>query len=364
MPNWAGMSAAPRVDGISAVVCNYQGESVLRDCLAALVTQERVEEVIVVDNGSSDGSLQLVRERFPRVEVIQLGRNEGPCVARNAGMRAARHRFVLAVDNDARLEPGVAARLAAALEAHPDAAVAQPRSLHAGDPARVHYDGADVHFAGLLALRNFYRPLAQAEGRGVVEVGAFVALCVLVDRDVLLSLGGYDPRYFILFEDLDLSLRLRQRGHRILSVEDALVRHGSGTPGTSFRAGGYPARRAYLHARNRWHLLAKCWSPSTLLVTLPGLVLYECVEIAFALLGGNLLAFVRGRVDLLQGLRATLAARRTVQRLRRVPDRELMVGGPLTLSPLVLATPVSRALARALDASLRTWWAFVRPMCG
>jgi GT2 family glycosyltransferase len=279
-------------------------------------------------------------------------------------MRAARHRWVLAVDNDVVLEPGEAARLAEALEAHPQAAVAQPRSLHAGDPSRVHYDGAEIHCVGLLALRNFYRPIDQAAGRGVVEVGAFVALCALVDRDVLLSLGGYDPRYFILFEDLDLSLRLRQRGHRILSVEEALVRHGSGTPGTSFRAGVYPERRAFLHGRNRWHLLAKSWSCSTLVVLLPGLLPYECVEIAFALRAGNLLPFLRGRISFLGGLPATLAARRTVQHLRRVPDRELFVGGPLTLSPLVLASPPRRALARGLDRALRSWWSFVRPWCG
>src|SRR5437762_13200421 len=85
---------------ISVVVCNYNGERYLDECLAAVEKLEgRVDEVIVVDNASTDASLSILRERWPRVRVIPMPRNEGPCPARNAGMRAARNRWVLALDN-------------------------------------------------------------------------------------------------------------------------------------------------------------------------------------------------------------------------------------------------------------------------
>ena len=156
----------PRISAVSAVICNYNGERYLEACLRAVLA-ERPDEVLVVDDASTDASVALVRERFPEVTVLALRQNRGPCAARNAGMRAARHPFVLAVDNDAVLEPGVLAKLRAALEAEPRACLAQARSVHHDDPTRVHYDGGGFHYLGLIALRNFHRPLSEAEGHGV-----------------------------------------------------------------------------------------------------------------------------------------------------------------------------------------------------
>jgi len=196
------------VDAISVVVCNYQGAEHLPPCLEALRAQTLTpDEVIVVDNASTDGSVQLVRERFPEVRLVEMGENRGPCPARNRGLREAQNRLVLLVDNDAVLAPDVLAKLAAALR--PGVALVQPRSVFASEPDRVHYDGGSFHYAGLFALRNFGRPLAQAEGSGTLEVDGAVSVVLLTDRDVVLAAGGFDEAFFILFEDLDLSYRLR-----------------------------------------------------------------------------------------------------------------------------------------------------------
>jgi hypothetical protein len=352
-----------RIPAVSAVVCNFNGEAYLVDCLRSVLA-ERPDEVIVVDDASSDGSVALVRARFPGVEVLVLDRNRGPCAARNAGMRAARHRWVLAVDNDAVLEPGVLAKLRAALEARPDACLAQARSVLHDEPTRVHYDGGGFHYLGLIALRNFHAPLSEARGEGVVEADALVAICALLDRDVVLSRGGYDEQLFYLAEDLDLSLRLKLAGERLVSVEDALVRHRGGTAGLSFRGGGYPARRVFLHARNRRTILVKCYRVRTLLLVLPAFALYELAWAAFALAQGELGAQLAGRIAFLRSLPRVLRARAAVQAQRRRADREVLVGGPLVLSPTLVARPGARALARGLDAALSAWWALVRPFCG
>ena len=356
-----------RIAAVSAVVCNYNGESYLTDCLESVLAQGAgagLDEVIVVDDASSDGSVALVRARFPGVKVIQLARNSGPCAARNAGMRAARNRWVLAVDNDAVLAPDVLAKLRAALEARPEACLAQVRSVLFDEPTRVHYDGGAFHYLGLIALRNSFVPLAEAEGAGVVAARALVAICALLDRDAVLSLGGYDEELFYLAEDLDLSLRLALAGETLVSVEDALVRHRGGTAGLSFRGGGYPRRRVYLHARNRRRILVKCYRWRTLLLILPAFALYELVWLAFALRQGELGALVAGRIAFLRGLASTLRARRALQARRRVSDRALLVGGPLVLSPSLVAGGAARTAARWLDRVLRAWWACVRPLSG
>jgi GT2 family glycosyltransferase len=262
----------------------------------------------------------------------------------------------------------VLGRLRAALAERTDAVAVPPRSVVFEDPGRVHYDSGRFHYAGVMSLRNFFVPLAEAEGEGVVDVDGLVALTALVDREAVGTAGGFDESLFYLMEDYELSLRLRLRGGAILAVEDALVGHKGGTAGLSFReereGARYPGRRAYYHSRNRLMILAKNHRLRTLVFTAPALLLYELVWLGFSALKGNLLPTLSGKVGFLAQLPGVLQARRDVQRTRVVRDRDLLVGGPLTLTPQLVAKPVARSLVRGLDAALRAWWALVRPLCG
>ncbi|MBK7643623.1 MAG: glycosyltransferase family 2 protein [Planctomycetes bacterium] len=357
------MSESDPIPGpVSVVVVNFDGEAYLARCLDALrAAGPGIDEVLLVDNASSDRSLEIAA-RYPEVSVLRLARNEGPSPARNAGLRAARNRWVLLLDNDALLQPGALERLVAALRAAgPGVVLAEPRSVFANDPGRVHYDGGSLHYAGLIALRNFYVPLERAQGAGAVQIDCAVAVALLVDRERLLEIGGFDARYFILFEDLDLSYRLRARGWKLLAVEEALVQHLGGTSGISFREGpSYPARRVYLHSRNRWIYLLKNYRVWTLCVCSPGLALYEAAGFGFALLAGAPLAWLRGKLDCLRTLGELLRARSQCQRGRTHGDGSLLVGGPLTTTPDAMAGGARRRLQRALDLALRTWWALAR----
>lgn len=359
----ASESDGPRPrPGITAVVVAYDAVRELPACLDALLGGARKpDEVIVVDNGSTDGTQALVRERYPDAQLLELPHNPGPAGARNLGMRAARFERVLTIDDDVVVAPGTLAALDAALDADPSLAAVQSRSLVAHDRSTIHYDGGEAHFAGLIALRHFFEPLGSATPT-VARVGSFVSLCVLQDNARVLEVGGYDETLEILFEDSDLSFRLRARGHGIAVVEEAPCLHGAGTAGTSFRAASYPSRRVFLHARNRWILLLKNHRAGTLFVTSPGLLVYELYWLLFATLRGGLFAYLRGKWAFVQLLPTTLRARRVVQRTRVVGDRDLLVGGPLTLSPQLREKPLQRALASSLDAVLRGWWALARPL--
>ncbi len=358
------MTSGGRIQGVSAVVCNYNGEHYLEDCLRSIQAQVGVDEILVVDDASTDGSVALVRSRFPDVRVIELDKNSGPCVARNAGMRAAQHRWILAVDNDAVLRPNVVIRLRTALEDRPDFMLAQPRSVMFDEPDRIHYDSGSFHYVGLLSLRNFYTPLEEAEGEGAVEVDALIGICVLMDREVVLMNGGYDEAFFYLSEDYELAYRLRMQGERFLSVEDAIVLHRGGTEGLSFRGGGYPERRAFLHSRNRWRLLLKCYHARTLIVAAPGILLYELVWLAFMVKSGHLLPYLSGKRAFFGQLGDTLTKRSVLQARRRLPDRQLLVGGPLTFSPSLVESRFGANVQKTLNALLRTWWILVRWLAG
>jgi len=351
---------------VSVCVTNYQGAEHLPHCLGALQAQTlAVDELIVVDNASSDGSREVVQRVAPAARWIELPANEGPCPARNAGLQAARNDWVLLVDNDAVLAPDALERLVAAARSRPDAALVQPRSVFFDQPDRVHYDGGAFHYVGLFSLRNFGRPLAAAEGQGVVDVPGAVSVCLLADRRAVLEAGAFDPAFFVLFEDLDLSWRLRVRGHAILSVEEALCRHRGGTAGISFRARAYPRRRAFLHSRNRWMFLAQNYRLRTLLAAAPGIALYELAWAGFCLASGTLLDHLRGKLAFFAALPRVLAQRRRNAHARAgVRDRDLLVGGPLTLSPQIAPRGVRAALVSGLNAMLALWWRLAGRLAG
>lgn len=359
----ASRDPAGRAHAVSAVVVNHQGLACLFECLAALMHSEPPPaEVIVVDSGSTDGAPQLVRERHPDVRVIELGANLGPAAARNRGLREARHERVLTLDNDVVVQRGTIAALSRALDERPAAAAVQSRSLVAHDHTRIHYDGGGFHYTGVLVLRHFYGALADAAPSpgGVAAVDAIVALCVLQDRARVLAVGGYDEVMSILFEDNDLSYRLRASGEELLVCEREPCLHGSGTAGTSFREGAYPARRVFLHTRNRRMFLLANLRARTLLLAAPGLAVYELFWFAFALSRGRLGSWCAGTWAFLRALPHVLARRRQLAARRAVGDRALLRGGPLTLSPQLAAAGRAPLGARLLDALLRGWWSLVR----
>ena len=351
---------------VAAAVCNFQGEQHLVHCLDSLLAQTRpLASITVYDNASSDGSERVVRERYPGVRWVAMGANRGPCPARNRGLQEAAGEWVLLVDNDAVLAPDVVAKLVAAARERPGSALVQPRSVFDSDPDVVHYDGGSFHYVGLFSLRNFGVPALQAEGARVEGVDGAVSVVLLAERAAVLEAGAFDERYFVLFEDLDLSWRLRVRGRTIWSVEDALVRHRGGTAGISFRGSvGYPRRRAFLHSRNRWMFLVECLRWRTLIASLPGLAAYELAWTLFALRTGTILGLLEGKVDFVRELPASLRKRKQVERSRRARDRDLLVGGPLTISPNLRGAGAASGVLRALDGWLAWWWGVARRFSG
>jgi GT2 family glycosyltransferase len=346
---------------VTATVCNWNGRPYLADCLRALLGQTRPPaSVVVYDNASTDGSAKLVRREFPQVRLVEMGSNLGPGAPRNRALEEARTEFVLEVDSDAILAPDCLEKLHADATAA-GAAIAMPRALFDGDRGRVHYDGGFLHYVGVMTLRNFFRPLPPPEAP--LDVDAVVAMALLLRREKVLAAGGYDLDYFILFEDHDLSYRLRARGERLRLVPEALVFHREGTAGLSFREGSdYPERRAFLHSRNRWRLLLRNHSAAALLLGLPGLVAYELVWLGFAARKGLLKPYFRGKRELLAQLPRLLKQRRTIQRARVVSDRVLLQAQPLTHAPMVTEGAGSRFAERLLDGWLRGWWRLVRPL--
>ncbi len=351
---------------ISATITSFNGADDLSDCIRSIRAQEGVtiDEIIVVDNASTDGTVELVRRDFPDVKLIRLDENEGPCPARNRGLEEARNRLVFQVDQDVVVRPDCVRKLLSEIIDAEDVAVVSPRALDANDSSVVHYDGGSYHYAGVMSLRHFYRPVAECANE-VTDIDAFVSLAALVHRDQLLELGGYDKSFFILFEDHDLSYRIRVCGYRIRSVPNAIVEHRAGTAGISFRGGPvYPPRRLFLHSRNRWMLILKCYRWRTIVLAMPGVLLLGVAYVFFAWRQGALSDYVRAKSSLLAHLPHIRAERRRLAPLRRLPDRAVLGAPDLTFSPRIQRGRTGSLAERLLSLTLRAYWHLIHHLVG
>ena len=323
-----------------------------------------VAEVLVIDNASTDDGPQIAERHAVAPRVVRRGVNDGPCPARNVGLEQASTRWVLAVDGDVEIDRAAFDALAAEAQGE-GVAVVMPRAVLARDENVVHYDGGSQHYVGLMCLPNLLATLPAAV-HGAHDVDAVVSMALLVDRAVLLDAGGWDEAFFILFEDHDVSYRLRARGHRLRFVPSAIVRHHDGTAGISFRPGAtaYPRRRAFLHGRNRSYLIFKNYSVRAWLVSLPGRALYDLAYLTFALRRGLAGPWLAGRLAALRMLPRAMGWRRRLAGHRVVPDGQLLGADDLTFSPVITPGAVEARLEGLLNGLLAGWWrlaAFLLP---
>lgn len=342
---------------ISAVVVSFDAASRILSTLERLQSAHPFAEVLLVDSGSQDGTVALVRSRLPAIKVHALPTNLGPCATRNLGLREAKSQFVLLIDDDMELDPSTVRRLLSEIEADERIAIVGPRICFEDDRNVVQYEGGLAHFAGLPHLQN----LGQADAPGPPrDVDVVSSGCMLVRREHLLKLRGFDDAYFYLMEDVDLSLRLRYAGYRLRVVPEALAWNIGGSADISLKGKDYPARRVYLHSRNRGMMLLKLYHPSTLVLLLPALCIFEAAWFVFACLSRQPLAFLRGKRDLVLRLSSILRARGEFQPCKRLRDSEILGAPDLSFTRAALSQPLARAFAAILDGVMKVYFAVVR----
>jgi len=235
----------------SVIIPHWNGKHFLQPCLDALAAQTYAPlEVIVVDNASSDGSQQYIKDHYPDVTLIELPENRGFTGACNAGMEAANGDFISLLNNDTEVHPDWARAVVEAFDHHPDAGMVASKMLL--------FDKRDhIHTAGDLFTTD-----GQALNRGVWEKDsgqfdeeAYVfSACggsSVYRRELLDEVGLLDDDYFFLLEDVDLGWRAQLAGWRALYTPHAIVYHHLSATGGGITASFYAGRNGiYLLVKN------------------------------------------------------------------------------------------------------------------
>lgn len=220
-----------RVTGVSVAVLSWNGRRHLEDCLPALAAQTDPGvpwEVLVLDNGSKDGTPAWVRAEHPWVRVVESPVNLGFCAGNNRLVREAAHDAVAFLNNDTRPEPGWLTALVTALSSAPPDVAAVSGQIVDWEGERLDFGRGVMTFDGHGFQLDFRRPLEEAEVPDEGEELLFA--CggnMLIRRDSFLEAGGFDEDYFAYLEDVDLGWRLWLGGERVVFARAARVRHRS-----------------------------------------------------------------------------------------------------------------------------------------
>lgn len=299
----------------SIIVVAYNSRADLGPCLGAITAQMQPDdELIVVDNASTDGSAEWVQAQFPEARLLRCT-NLGYAGGNNVGAAAARGEFLVILNPDTMLEAGALDALLAPLHNDPTA-LTTARIVFMDRPTIINTCGNTMHYTGLAYCRGAGRPLHEFEAPA--EVDAVSGAAFAIPRQCFVQLGGFDEHFWMYVEDTDLSLRAQMRGSRIIYVPQAIVRHAY-TP-------AYSPRKAFFLDRNRHLMLLKNMSWGMYARMLPALLLSEFVTWGFLALQGPRYWPVKLRVyHALWHMRPHIrAARRAAQAQRRRPEREVV----------------------------------------
>jgi len=342
---------------VSVGIVNHNGASYLPQTLRAVARLGSiVDDVLLVDSGSTDGGAALVREQFPGVRVIELGANLGPGAARNRAIREAAHDRVLLIDNDVEPQPGSAHALSTALDRHAGAILAMAAVLYQQAPGTVQYAGARPHFLGTAALLQADTPVAQLDD-AVRVVGTAITCCVMVDRARFGARRWFDEHLSLYLEDHEFGLRASLQGYDCLTVPEARCLHRAGTLGVSIReTGRFTPVRVRHTIRNRWLTILMLYQPGTLLRFAPALAVFEVLQLLGSIRKGWTGHWLWAAGSTARTLPHVLRVRRAMRASRRREDLEVLRPGPFPFTPRWHRSGLERAAQRVLDLVARLNW--------
>lgn len=246
---------------ITFVIVNWNTRELLLQCLHAIheTSAALAIEIIVVDNGSSDDSLQAAQRLFPSIRCIANNENRGFAAANNQAFQAMRGRYALLINTDATVLPGSVDALLTFMEARPDVGMACGQLLNT-DGSKQNAFAAFPSLLSLMVNESLLKlllpqkfPSKYREYSLSIEVDSCIGACMIVRKRAMDQVGFFDERYFFFFEETDWARQFWQKGWRVCFVPDARIVHAQGqSAGASALA-----RRLFYHSRYqyllKWH---------------------------------------------------------------------------------------------------------------
>lgn len=272
----------------AVVILNYNGEKFLREFLPSVLANSGDAKIIVADNGSTDHSINILKQKFPTVDLIQLDTNYGFCGGYNRALKQIEAEYYVLLNSDVEVTPHWLIPIINLLDKHPEIAAAQPKILayHAKD--HFEYAGAAGGFIDALGY-----PFCRGRVFDVTEKDAgqyndereicwATGACLVIRSKIYHQLEGFDEDFFAHMEEIDLCWRIQRAGHKVFYCGASSVHHVGA--GTLSRAN---PRKTYYNFRNGLSLVYKHWNIRNLIWKLPIRILLDYLAALRFLLSGK-----------------------------------------------------------------------------
>jgi hypothetical protein len=217
---------------VSVIVLNWNGKHFLEKCLDSLLNQDYTNfEVLLVDNGSTDGSVEFVKEKFGKntnLKVIALKKNYGFSKGNNIGIKYAQGDYVIILNNDTVVKPNWLIELVSVMESDAKIGAAQSRLLSLADKRTIDSAGDFVDYYGLSIRRGSWGEEDKGQYDRIEEIFSARGAALIVRSKILVEIGAFDADFFLSYEDMDLYWRIRLNGYKIVFVPKSRVYHIGG----------------------------------------------------------------------------------------------------------------------------------------
>jgi GT2 family glycosyltransferase len=297
---------------ISVIIVNFNGKDLLRDCIEALYNQSFEDlEVIVVDNASSDGSVQYLRTTYPDIKLLPLSENSGFAKANKEGLKAAHGNYIMLFNNDIEANKDCIKNLYEAMNAHPDVGICASKMIVYGQDT---IDSAGDGF--ITSLKGYKRGEGLPSGLYNSEEYIFGACAgaALYRRKMLDEIGFLDEDFFLIHEDSDFNFRAQLSGWKTFYVPSAVVYHK-----VRSSIGSMSDNEVYYTLRNIEFVRIKNIPVGLFIRCLPGFIIGTVSEfLYYALKHGKLGLFLKAKKDALKKLGPMLEKRKEIMKLKKV----------------------------------------------
>lgn len=295
---------------VTVVIPNYNGKEYIKACLESVLLSSTGADVIVVDNGSTDDSLELVKEGFKNVRLIELPDNTGFAHAVNVGIKASDTPYVFLLNNDTVIKNDTIAKLTRAMDQNPGAFAFQAKMLKLSDESII--DSAGDYYCALgwaFAYGKDKKADSYIEYTKRRRIFSACAGAAMYRRELLDKTGLFDEAHFAYLEDVDIGYRAKIYGYDSFLAPDAVVLHaGSASSGSR-----YNEFKIRLSARNSIYLIYKNMPFPQIILNLPFLVPGFLIKTVFFIKKGFGRVYIRG---LINGVRLCFTKEAGLNRVR------------------------------------------------
>ncbi len=300
---------------VNIIIVNWNGKEIIAECLEG-VSQQTYKNycVTVVDNGSIDGSVDYIKQKYPNVNVIALTENLGFSAGNNIALKSATTKYVALLNNDAVPDESWLMNLVLALEKNPEAGSAASKMLFYDDPETIDRAGDTYTKAGIANFRG--RGDLSLQYNRQKWIFSACAGAAIYRTQMIKEIGSFDEDFFLIYEDVDLGFRAQLQGCKCLYVPEAIVYHKA----SKSIVHDSPTSVYYGHRNLEWVYLQNM--PKSLIIkTIIPHIIYAITSLIYFSLSGNAKAIFKAKWHAFKGLKRSLEKRCAIQNNKKVDDK-------------------------------------------